>query len=51
MFPLDAIQFERRTYRVMENRGPVMPVLVLDKAAISEMVVQVYDTSNTATGK
>ena len=35
----------------MENRGPIIPILILDKPAKSDMVVQVIDNGNTATGK
>ena len=38
-------------YSVFENRGPVVVVLVLDKPAQSDIVVQVNDNGITAIGK
>lgn len=35
----------------MENRGPIVAILILDKPAKSDMVVQVIDNGVTATGK
>ena len=35
----------------MENRGPIIAILILDKPAKSDMVVQVIDNGVTATGK
>ena len=35
----------------MENRGPLIPILILDKPAKNDMIVRVDDVSISAAGK
>ena len=48
---LDAVQFERRAYRVFEGEGHVKLTLLLDKPAKSDIMIQVIDTRITAIGE
>ena len=48
---LVACSFERETYEIDENKGPLKLVLKLDKPATNEFNLQVYDLSNTANGQ
>ena len=42
--------FSDTTYSVNENEGSVQPVLVLSNPSSSDITVEVYDTSISATG-
>ena len=48
---LDAVKFEQKTYRVVEDEGPVRLALLLDKPAKSDIMIQVIDTRITANGE
>ena len=52
MYSVDAtISFEQSTYSIVEDGGPVQPVLVLSNPSSFDITVEVTDTSITATGK
>ena len=51
-YSIDAtVSFNRSAYSIVEDDGPVQPVLVLSNPSSFDITVQVTDTSITATGK
>ena len=45
------MRFEQPTYSVNEDAGPAQPVLILSDPSSMMFTVEVFDTSNTATGE
>ena len=45
------IQFNESKYYINESIGLVQPVLVLNASLVTDLIVQVRTTDNTATGK
>ena len=48
---LVACYFERETYEIHRNKGPLQLRLRLDKPATTEFNLQVYDLNDTANGE
>ena len=45
------VRFEQSTYSVDENAGPAQPVLVLSNPSSTDITVEVFDTSSSATSE
>ena len=45
------VRFEQSTYSVDENAGAARPVLVLSNTSSTDITVEVFDTSGSATSE
>ena len=45
------VSFEQQTYNVNETDGQIEPVLVLSNPSSTAIIVEVYSTDGSATGK
>ena len=45
------VSFSKPTYSQYEDEGVVCPTLVLNKPALTDMMIQITDKTHTATGK
>ena len=48
---LVVVQFQESNYTINEDKGPLQLVLVLSKPALTDIIVQVVNTDDTAFGE